>query len=357
MIVVVEGERESPVSTWRERVRTRANYLQAQADRIAAARRNTDDDGVVSSIESIRGFLEDARKAAEEPRNPIARVMRHSAEIERAWTNIHAAEVLMLGIVPEEDLAGRVGGVVARARSHLAPDDPRLTQLLMYLETAPLRRLTSVDRSVLASALEAAYQVEGAEIARVRSLRNILWATTLFVFVGLAVFTAYMWKNPSSLSLCFKPSGAAFGDSVIVCPSGEYPSSAKEMPAGKAAPQDVVAVEIAGLAGAALTVVVSLRQIPGTNIPYGLSLAAAVLKFPTGALTAVLGILLVRGGFIPGLSDLDSRAQLLAWAVAFGISQHLVTRLVDQRAQKTLAVAGKAGDPDLEFVPARDDSR
>ncbi|MEU0169630.1 hypothetical protein ABZ214_29990 [Streptomyces iakyrus] len=52
-----------------------------------------------------------------------------------------------------------------------------------------------------------------------------------------------------------------------------------------------------------------------------LPLASAVLKLPTGALSAFLGLLLIRGAFVPGLSDLDSRAQVLAWAAASGAAQ------------------------------------
>ncbi|MEU0106690.1 hypothetical protein ABZ313_15135 [Streptomyces sp. NPDC006251] len=106
-------------------------------------------------------------------------------------------------------------------------------------------------------------------------------------------------------------------------------------------PRDILTVEIAGLAGAALTVIASLRRIRGTDSPYMLPLASAVLKFPTGALSAFIGLSLIRGAFVPGLSDLDSRAQVLGWAAAFGAAQHLVTRLVDDRAQMPLSGLGR----------------
>ncbi|MFF5965407.1 hypothetical protein ACFY64_17050 [Streptomyces collinus] len=79
-----------------------------------------------------------------------------------------------------------------------------------------------------------------------------------------------------------------------------------------ASKSDILTVGIAGLAGAALTVIASLRRTRGTDSPYMLPLAPAVLKLPTGALSAFLGLLLIRGAFVPGLSDLDSRAQVLA---------------------------------------------
>ena len=65
-------------------------------------------------------------------------------------------------------------------------------------------------------------------------------------------------------------------------------------------------------------------------------MAVALLKLPSGALTAILGLLLMRGEFVPGLSALDSSAQIIAWAVIFGYSQQLFTRFVDDRAKTVL---------------------
>jgi hypothetical protein len=67
-----------------------------------------------------------------------------------------------------------------------------------------------------------------------------------------------------------------------------------------------------------------------------LPVALAMLKLPTGAITAFLGLLLMRGQFVPGLSALDTSAQILAWALVFGYAQQLFTRLVDQQGQTVL---------------------
>ena len=82
----------------------------------------------------------------------------------------------------------------------------------------------------------------------------------------------------------------------------------------------------------------------GTATPYSLPIALAVLKVPTGALTAVLGLVLMRGEFIPGLSALDSSGQILAWAAVFGAAQQLVTRMVDRQAQTDARQGRNAGD-------------
>ncbi|MGH4014835.1 MAG: hypothetical protein ACRDSL_13105 [Pseudonocardiaceae bacterium] len=80
----------------------------------------------------------------------------------------------------------------------------------------------------------------------------------------------------------------------------------------------------------------AIRGIRGSSEPYGLPVALAALKLPTGAITAFLGLLLMRGQFLPGLSALDTSAQILAWAIIFGYSQQLFTRFVDQRAHTVL---------------------
>ena len=60
------------------------------------------------------------------------------------------------------------------------------------------------------------------------------------------------------------------------------------------------------------------------------------MKLPAGALTAIVGLVLVHGEFVPGLSELDSQGQILAYAVVLGVAQHLFTRFVDRRAETVL---------------------
>ena len=101
-------------------------------------------------------------------------------------------------------------------------------------------------------------------------------------------------------------------------------------------PGDLFVVELVGLAAASVAAAAAIRGIRGSSERYGLPVAMAVLKLPTGAITAFLGLLLMRGQFVPGLSALDTSAQILAWAIVFGYAQQLFTRLVDQQGQNVL---------------------
>jgi hypothetical protein len=83
--------------------------------------------------------------------------------------------------------------------------------------------------------------------------------------------------------------------------------------------------------------------------PEGAALGAAVarLKLPAGLLTAVLGLLLMRGEFIAGLSALDSSEQIVAWAIWLGYAQQLLIRFVDQLANTALESVGGPANPQL----------
>lgn len=99
---------------------------------------------------------------------------------------------------------------------------------------------------------------------------------------------------------------------------------------------DVPLVLLIGLLAGAVAAAASLRNNRGTALPFKVPVALALLKLPAGALTAFLGIELMRGGFVPGLSALDSSAQIVAWAIVFGSSQQLLTRLVDRQGETVI---------------------
>jgi hypothetical protein len=64
-------------------------------------------------------------------------------------------------------------------------------------------------------------------------------------------------------------------------------------------------------------------------------------------LTAVLGLLFLRAGVVPGFTRIDTRSQILVYAVVFGAAQHLVTRLIDARSDVLVSAVTvtPAGEP------------
>jgi hypothetical protein len=114
----------------------------------------------------------------------------------------------------------------------------------------------------------------------------------------------------------------------------------------------LLVVELVGLTAAAVAAAAAIRRIKGSSERHSLPVALAALKLPTGAITAFLGLLLMRGQFVPGLSALDTSAQILAWALVFGYAQQLFTRLVDQQGQNVINNVRSSESPQSSPSPA-----
>jgi hypothetical protein len=179
---------------------------------------------------------------------------------------------------------------------------------------------------------------------RVRSFRNVVVAAIVAMTVLGVAIAILGFARPTAVPLCFQPESE--GQTTLVCPTDQStmvaqgadqpPPDIDAAEKATAQPIDLFVVEMIGLAAAAVAATAALHGIRGSSERYGLPVALAVLKLPTGAVTAFLGLLLMRGQFVPGLTALDSSAQILAWALVFGYGQQLFTRLVDQQAHSVL---------------------
>jgi len=205
------------------------------------------------------------------------------------------------------------------------------------------------ERGKIVTTVRAASSAALREHVRLRSFRNVVVVTALLMAL-LAIGVALTgFFRPTLIPLCFAPEES--GKAVVVCPTAQsepfIPAGGEPQPGvpvrdidnvveDTAKPQDLIVVELVGLTAAAIATAAAIRRIKGSSERYGLPVALAALKLPTGAITAFLGLLLMRGQFVPGLSALDTSAQILAWALVFGYAQQLFTRLVDQQGQTVL---------------------
>jgi hypothetical protein len=351
------GRRRS--SVWREQVLTRIMYLAALAEWIK--RQDSQDPPPGNSgpaaqanaalDEGIERHLAAARQAAEGHSSRPVRGASGSA-MESALGSVHAAEELLLRRAPVSYVRGRLPDIHSDVRKHLAANDPRRIRLEKLSQTHSDVPMDESARENIIAAMAAAHSKSRKEFARVRSFRNVLLVTALILILISVALALMGWFRPKDLALCFYPQEL----SKIVCPTNESPfSPAYGIPAGgdiddvvsgSALPGDILLVEFIGLLAAAVSGAAALRRVKGTTTPFGLPEALAVVKLPMGALTAVLGLVLMRGGFVPGLSALDSSAQIIAWAVIFGASQQLLTAIVDRQAQTVLEQFG--GKPHSE---------
>ena len=104
---------------------------------------------------------------------------------------------------------------------------------------------------------------------------------------------------------------------------------------GQATPHtgDVFEVELIGAAAGLLGALLVLAKVQKIQGPYRVSTAQVLLKAPTGAGTALIGVLLLQSGALAGLAQ-QPGSNILGYAALFGFSQQLLTQLVDKQAQQ-----------------------
>ena len=317
-------------AAWREDGLMRAQELEGLAEWIMAA--PTDGQASVRLKQSIDSHVKAARDAAagNDSRGRLSRIASavRGSGVERTLANLDAVETNLLRLASLEYVRGQMPSLLAHVQRFLAKDDPRRLRVSRIADALehPDATLLEYERDAVVCAYHAASSQRRRDLIRLRSFRNVIFGTSFLmtlVAVGLGVLGA---ARPDALPLCFTPA------SGTVCPTGSSPSST-----------DIWLLEVVGLVAAAVAGAFALRNIRGTSTPYSLPVALALLKLPTGALTAVLGILLMRGGFVPGLSDLDTSGQIISWALVFGYAQQLFTGLVDRQANAVLQDVGGHG--------------
>jgi hypothetical protein len=354
---------------WREGTLTRVKELETLCAWLRSCEPR-ENDILVAAIQShLTAATEAAQAANLDPRRRF-RIFRRGALIERAMSNLDAAEADLLNLAPDDYVLGQIPCLLRHVQCHLSAVDPRrqeferITQRLglkdmnhPLLQNArdltPSRddqiQIIKEERRTIIGVVRGASSAALREQVRLRSFRNVVAVTSILMAV-LAIGVAIAgYFRPTLIPICFAPEES--GRAVVVCPTGQ---SEPFIPAGgqpqgsvpirdiddvvkdTARGPDLIVVEVVGLAAAAIATATAIRRIKGSSERYGLPVALAALKLPTGAMTAILGLLLMRGQFIPGLSALDTSAQILAWALVFGYAQQLFTRLVDQQGQTVL---------------------
>ncbi len=380
-----------PVSAgWREGTLTRARELTTLCDWAAV---NTEVPEAGLFVDSITRHLEAAKEAAElaraHPKDRLPR-LRTGALRERAKSNLDAAEAQLLNFAPPDYVLGQLPGLLTHVQCHLIPSDPRRTEFERLARSLGLRdadhpsakgadtvearaaareehrRIVREERGAIVSAVRAASSASMREQVRVRSFRDVLVVTSALMGLLVIAIGVVGFVSPTLIPLCFAPEDG--GEAVVVCPTAQSAPFSTSVqgegasPATQAqdiddytrdtvSPQDIFVVELVGLAAAAVAAAGAIRGIRGSSERSNLPVVLAVLKLPTGAITAFLGLLLMRGQFVPGLSALDTSAQILAWALVFGYAQQLFTRLVDRQGQTVLDSVRGADKQKPEMTP------
>lgn len=289
--------------------------------------------------DGVQVLIDRARSAAGRQDPVPSRIINwwRGVLVEAAYRNVHGARAQLVDLYDEPDLDAEIPGAVARVHSVLDQGDPRcITQ-------EQLRRLPLVRRRAwLRRLIEDGYEAIDLKHAQLRSFRNNILKMVVVIVLLVATTLLFLSFRPTAMPLCFPDQAAGAGAAAaqrLNCPTRTNAAG----PTGG----DVWVVGLIGLLGGALASSIAIRNTRGTSTPYDVPAALAWLKIPLGAFTAILGIIAIHGGFLPGLSALDSQEQILAYALLLGAGQQLLTGVLDRRAQFLLtAIPSKEAQVD-----------
>ncbi len=248
------------------------------------------------------------------------------ADIERAWVHLHDVQVAIVELTEAKNLNGELPRAYGLAKRVLEPDDPQLTKLKALADSPAV--LDDAGRDVLANTMRSANAAKAGQHRQLRSFRNTLFAAAGALFVFALLLGIVGLFIPDSVNLCV---------GANVCPTGT----------GGPHRGDIFVVELLGVFGATIIGSLAVRHMQGTETPYAVLLAALLVKLPTGALTAVGGLLLLKAGFVAGIGPMSAPA-MEAYAVLFGASQQAVTQLLDRQTQTVLNNVGTKDTKDAK---------
>lgn len=298
--------------TWRTRLSKRLDRVEADLNALAHETRIDDD-----RINRARTYLADARAAIDRRARTLP-VRGDPAE--PALVNYRAAVTLILRHARTNDLLDSLPATGALVDAVMPSNDQRRTRIDDVLRRSTHRdfEFAEGDRTAVVDAIDAALLQEHRRMEAFSRFRAVVWTVvvlTALLALALAIGAALA---PTLVPLCLLS-----GDTVV-CPlnmariSGGSIQSAIDMAATS---RDYAVVESLGILAGAVFAGYSLMNLRNVGAPYSLTIALVALKPAVGALTVLLGLMLLRGRFFP--ASVQSSTQLLAWAVVFGFAQQL----------------------------------
>ncbi|HEX6523412.1 MAG TPA: hypothetical protein VF070_25940 [Streptosporangiaceae bacterium] len=220
-------------------------------------------------------------------------------------------------------------GTPLPAAASLSGAYPKASAVAQDASIVKLTEMLGRDQQVAATAMYEACRAEDLQQSQVRRFRDVLIGTFVGLFVLVIVLALLGGAHPSYFPLCLQSPQRQGTQAVsVICPTGSHTASSADLPL----------VLLLGGVGATLAVALNLAGLKPAGVRYSLSVAQGLLKIAFGAMTAMLGIVILSTQTTAS-GILSSQAGLLATAVVFGYSQQLFTRLIDRQANDLMNAA------------------
>lgn len=305
--------------SWQAEVVSRIDELRGRLSAVEAANRPLRIEERRAIQAAVTKHLEVAESAIGTTGSP--RTWWTGSTLTKGWEGVHLAELALLNIERRREVRARLAYLLSWIRN--AVDNREWREHHEVILTEQIETKAKFDRVQVRQALVDVIAANANRYANLRTFRNILILAT--GLLALLVITVCVWHafEPGFLTLCPEKSKTCLG----------------------APPRSEVAlVALIGAIGGSLALTLGLANTNAAPSRYDPKRWQVFLKPVTGAVTAVLGIMFVQAGFIVPPVGTTGYA-LLAYAVVFGFSQQLFTRLVDRRADELTTPAVKKQAP------------
>jgi hypothetical protein len=215
---------------WREGTLTRAEELEALCAWVRPKNPETNDEILVTAIQRhLAAAREAARRMKLDPDRRF-RLFRNGSLLERAISNLDAAEAHLLSLAPDDYVLGQIPCLLKHVQCHLPPTDPRRQEFERIARTvgikdpdhplrqnpkdeSPDKKINTVkgERRKIVTIVRAASSAALREQVRVRSFRNVVVITTIFMAllaIGVAVTGLFRPAGDRRAASAVDPCGA-----------------------------------------------------------------------------------------------------------------------------------------------------
>jgi hypothetical protein len=319
-------------SVWRAEVGLRIAALRRRLDglRLSAVNQPPPELGrsraqILNAIGEALGDAESVIEDTSPPQNWrewLQRIPRRLSDwwtgsaLTAGWGFVHRAEADMVLVEANEDVRSTLPWLRAWVQSAMAPGYRRSLYEKQLKEQIESR--DTLERVVIRQAHKDVIHSNSERFVALRGFRNTLVLVTLMLVALVGILAVWHALDPDFLELCM---GASGDGEAARCVSGS-----------ESARFDVFLVALVGSLGGMLAIALGLGEKATAPSRYDPKAWQALLKPAAGAATALGGVLLVQADVVVGPTSSPSEALYLSYALIFGFSQQLFTRLVDKRA-------------------------
>jgi hypothetical protein len=330
-----------PNATWRAELLSEATRLEGECARAAAAidqtrgvtatttRENAWLPGELENYRLASGGIDLARRAAAWP-GYVRMLWRwgSGSDLETGWRSLHTADQALLEIQDPATVLARVPDLKAAVKANFSPEDRRVDESIDFLNSCSLQNVDA-GRERIRAIKQAADASSDAAHSSLRNYRNWLLITGVVLLLGLVIVAVVHGFHSNFFKIC-QASKPRKGSCISV---------------------DIAEIEAAGALGGLVAAVFALRRLDAYGGPYALPLWQALLRVPSGAAGAVLGIFVMQAGILTSLKAQPDN-KLIPYALFFGYAPDFMLRLLDQKANSVGDSARTKNDPLRKAQPS-----